>query len=194
LFDPLRLNHILVLLCSSLAKIGKKKKKWSLLFNVAKCDKIFDELLKSDNVKLSHTIPPIDVIKKRAYCKWHNSFSHAINDCNVFRGQKQSSIDEGWLKFLDIQLGSQSFPVNTWWEESSGSPEAINKNKCDNIVIGNPHGIYENTRTLARKVVVEKTLDGKEALKITIKSISVGGVKTEQETSRALVACVYQTV
>jgi hypothetical protein len=43
-------------------------------------------------------------------------------------------------------------------------------------------------------VVVEKTLDGKEALKITIKSISVGGVKTEQETSRALVACVYQTV
>jgi hypothetical protein len=54
-------------------------------FNVVKCDKIFDELLKNDNIKLTHTIPPTDELKRRAYCKWHNSFSHATNDCNVFR-------------------------------------------------------------------------------------------------------------
>jgi hypothetical protein len=33
----------------------------------------------------------------------------------------------------------------------------------------------ENARTLARKVVVVKALDGKQALKITIKSTGIGG-------------------
>jgi hypothetical protein len=32
-------------------------------FNVAKCDKIFDELLKNGNITLSHTIPPIEKLK-----------------------------------------------------------------------------------------------------------------------------------
>jgi hypothetical protein len=32
-------------------------------FNVTKCDKIFDELLKSDKIKLSHPIPSIDKLK-----------------------------------------------------------------------------------------------------------------------------------
>jgi hypothetical protein len=55
-------------------------------FDVSKCDKIFDELLSIEKIKLSHTIPPIeDFFKKSAYCKWHNSHSHATNDCNVFR-------------------------------------------------------------------------------------------------------------
>jgi hypothetical protein len=30
-------------------------------------------------------MPPLDEIKQRAYCKFHNSYSHATNDCNVFR-------------------------------------------------------------------------------------------------------------
>jgi hypothetical protein len=29
----------------------------------------------------------MEELKRRAYCKWHNSFSHATNDCNVFRRQ-----------------------------------------------------------------------------------------------------------
>jgi hypothetical protein len=29
-------------------------------FNVAKCDKIFDELFKNGNIKLSQTIPPME--------------------------------------------------------------------------------------------------------------------------------------
>jgi hypothetical protein len=37
---------------------------------VAKCDGIFDELLKSGKIKISHTLPPPDEIKKRAYCKF----------------------------------------------------------------------------------------------------------------------------
>jgi hypothetical protein len=54
-------------------------------FDVSKCDKFFDELLSIRKIKLSHTILPIEDFKKRAYCKWHNSHSHANNYCNVFR-------------------------------------------------------------------------------------------------------------
>jgi hypothetical protein len=53
-------------------------------FNVGKCAKIFDELLTIGKIRLSHAMPLIDDLKKRAYCKWHNSYSHATNDCNVF--------------------------------------------------------------------------------------------------------------
>jgi hypothetical protein len=47
----------------------------------------------------NHTIPSVDELKCHAYYKWHNSFSHASNDCNVFRRQVQSTINEGQLKF-----------------------------------------------------------------------------------------------
>jgi hypothetical protein len=61
-------------------------------FNVAKCDKIFDELHNSDNIKPSHTIPPTDELNIHAYCKWHNYFSYATNDCNAFHRQIQSTL------------------------------------------------------------------------------------------------------
>ena len=56
-------------------------------FDVAKCDRIFDYLLQEKLMKLSgnHVIPSPDELRRRAYCKWHNSYSHATNDCNVFR-------------------------------------------------------------------------------------------------------------
>jgi hypothetical protein len=54
-------------------------------FDVSKCDKIFDELLSIRKIKFFHTILPIEDFKKRAYCKWHNSYSRATNDCNLFR-------------------------------------------------------------------------------------------------------------
>jgi hypothetical protein len=53
-------------------------------FDVAKFDKIFDELHKADYIKMCHTIPPLDVLKQKAYCRWHNFRSHATNDCNIF--------------------------------------------------------------------------------------------------------------
>jgi hypothetical protein len=45
-----------------------QKGKIKFTFVVAKCKKIFDELLKNDNIKLSHTIPPIEELKKCVYC------------------------------------------------------------------------------------------------------------------------------
>ena len=72
--------------CSSLKPIPKNRQ-------VQVCF-TFDELLRSGNIKLSHTIPPLEELKRRAYCKWHNS-SYATNDCNIFRQHIQSLVNEG---------------------------------------------------------------------------------------------------
>ena len=59
--------------CSSLQPVQKnQQEEIKFTFNVAKCYRIFDELLKNDNIKLTHIM---DELKRRAYCKWHNSFS-----------------------------------------------------------------------------------------------------------------------
>jgi hypothetical protein len=74
--------------CDSLKPIHRNRQdEVKFAFDVAKCDRIFDELQKGGYIKLSHTLPPLDELKRRAYCKWHNSYSRATNDCNVFRRQ-----------------------------------------------------------------------------------------------------------
>jgi hypothetical protein len=81
--------------CDSLKPVHKnRQEEIKFTFNVAKCDKIFDELHKVSCIKMSHTIPPLDELKQKAYCRWHNSFSHATNNCNVFRRQVQSTIND----------------------------------------------------------------------------------------------------
>jgi hypothetical protein len=72
--------------CFSLQLATKnRQEEVKFTFNVVKYDKIFDELLKSGNIKMTHTIRSVDELNRHTYCKWHNSFSHATNDCNVFR-------------------------------------------------------------------------------------------------------------
>jgi hypothetical protein len=70
--------------CSSLQTVQKNRQEIKFTFNVAKCDKIFDELVKSGNIKVTNTLPHLNELKRCAYCKWHNSFPHATNDCNIF--------------------------------------------------------------------------------------------------------------
>ena len=88
--------------CASLKPIPKNRHdEVKYTFNVSKCYRIFDELARLGKIKFSHTIPPVDELKRRSYCKLHNSFSHATNDCNVLRRQIQSNDD--WL-FLECKL------------------------------------------------------------------------------------------
>jgi hypothetical protein len=75
-------------LCSSLKPASKSQQdEMCYTFDVAKCDMIFDYLLQEKPIKLpsGHIIPSLEQLKKHAYCKWHNSYSHVINDCNIFR-------------------------------------------------------------------------------------------------------------
>jgi uncharacterized protein with FMN-binding domain len=70
-------------------------------------------MLKSGNINLTHTIPPLHELKRCAYCKYHNSFYHATNDCNVFHRQVRSAINEGRLTFHEMQVDKAPFPMNT---------------------------------------------------------------------------------
>ena len=55
--------------CSSLKLIPKNRQEQvCFMFDVSKCDRIFDELLKNGNIKCSHVIPPLEELKRCAYC------------------------------------------------------------------------------------------------------------------------------
>ncbi|TKC11309.1 hypothetical protein FA727_23880 [Robertmurraya kyonggiensis] len=100
--------------CSSLRPAHKsRQEELKFTFNVSKCDHIFDELHKHGYIKISHVIPALEELKRHAYCKFHNSYSHAINDCKVFCRQVQLAINEGRLRFHDMQVDKTSFPVST---------------------------------------------------------------------------------
>jgi hypothetical protein len=72
--------------CGPLKPVHKNRQEdMKFTFDVSKSDKIFDALLRNNMIKCSHDILPLVELKRRAYYKWHNSFSHATNDCNVFR-------------------------------------------------------------------------------------------------------------
>jgi hypothetical protein len=91
-----------------------QKEKVMFTFNIAKCDKIFDELLEHDNIKLSHIIPPVEELKWSIYCKWHGSFLRNTNDCVVFRRQIQSTINEGRLRFQkEVKIDRPPVPITT---------------------------------------------------------------------------------
>jgi hypothetical protein len=83
--------------CSTLMPIHKNRQEEIFTFDVSKCERIFDELYRIGYIKMSHTIPPPEELKRRPYCKFNNTFSHATNDCNVLCRQIQSAINKGRL-------------------------------------------------------------------------------------------------
>jgi hypothetical protein len=135
-----------------------QKEKVKFTFNITKCDKIFDELLKHGNIKLSHIIPLVEELKGRIYCKWHGSFLHNTNDCAVFRRQIQSAINEGRLRFRkEVRIDRPPVPPTTLEPTSKKvivRPCAADKSKDKNIVIGDPR-----TPNMSRRMVTQKTPD-----------------------------------
>jgi hypothetical protein len=125
--------------CESLKPVRKnRQEEIKYTFDVAKCDRIFDELLKAGKIKIGHTIPPLGELKRRAYCKFHNSYSYATNDCNVFRRQVQSAINKGHLTFLAMQVDHNPFSINTLELNNSKvliRPDQAEKEK-KNVIIG----------------------------------------------------------
>jgi hypothetical protein len=110
----------------------------------------------------------MDKLKRRDYCKWHNPFSHATNDCNVFHRQIQSAINGGRLAFQDMQVNTHPFPVNIIEPTSKKvlvQPEVAGKDKGKNIVIGDPR-----TSNISQEEITRKALDRK-----TNKSGDTGG-------------------
>ena len=62
--------------CSSLKPIHKNQnEEVKFTFDFSKYDQIFDELLKYGYIRINYIMPSADELKRRAYCKYHNSFS-----------------------------------------------------------------------------------------------------------------------
>jgi hypothetical protein len=160
--------------CASLKPAHKSRDEMKFTFDVAKCDKIFDELFKSGKIKMSHTIPAIDQLKRRAYCKFHNSFSHATNDCNTFRRQIQSAINEGRLKFDEMQVDKNPFPNNAFVNTLEWSnpmvlirPNQAENTKGKNVIIGKQRHDERQPLEVIPKVSATSTLGGQDKIKTT---------------------------
>jgi hypothetical protein len=129
-------------------------------------------------IKLSHAIPPIDDLKKHAYYKWHNSYSHATNDCNVFQRQIQSTINGGQLCLKQMQVDNNPFPVNAIDLQGAKvvvRPEQAESTRGKNVIIGEERHKGLDDKIWSRKVTLTKTTDGKETLKVTLKASELGG-------------------
>jgi hypothetical protein len=102
-------------ICSALDPIvqNNQHNKIRYTFDISNCDEIFDILVLEKRIRIpaDRVISLSKELDKYAYCKWHDSFSHSTYDCNVFRRQLQSAIDEGWLKFRDhLDTGGHTSP------------------------------------------------------------------------------------
>ena len=90
---------------------------------------------------MSHVLPPLEELKRWAYCKFHNTFSHAINDCNVLRRQIQSAVNEGRIIVQQIKVDQNPFPAHTYVLELSNPKVLIRPNQAEstrgkNVIIG----------------------------------------------------------
>ena len=61
--------------CSSFKPIHKNRQEEKFIFDVSKCERIFDELYKIGYIKMSHTIPPLEELKRRVYCNFIKLFT-----------------------------------------------------------------------------------------------------------------------
>jgi hypothetical protein len=77
-----------------------------------------------------------------------------------------------------MQIDKQPFSVNTIVLRGMKvlvRPEQADKCTEGSVVVGDPWIIIENTKVSARKVVLDKTLDGQDTIKITIRGAGHGG-------------------
>ncbi|KAK1698862.1 hypothetical protein QYE76_015559 [Lolium multiflorum] len=57
-----------------------------------------------------HKIPTVQELNGKPYCKWHNTFTHATNDCRVWRQQVQMAIEQGRLIFSQYAMKVDTHP------------------------------------------------------------------------------------
>lgn len=89
------------------------KSKTEYSFDVSKADQIFDYLLKDKQIRLldGHKNPPLEELKSKKYCKWHNSYNHAMFNWVVFRKSIHKAIKERRFNLADKCVAEMT--VNT---------------------------------------------------------------------------------
>jgi hypothetical protein len=95
----------------------------------------------------------------------------------VFRRQIQSAINEGRLMLHEMQVYKQPFPINTVELQQPKvlvRPHQAEATKGKNVMVGESMPNLRG-KELTRQVAYEKTPDGKETFKITVKASGHGG-------------------
>jgi len=163
LLGHLKPNRFLVLL---LSRFTKNQQDERFTFDVSKYERIFDELYRLGYIKMSHTLPLLEELKRRAYCKLHSTFSHATNDCNMLRRQIQSAINIGRLVNPNMQVDQNPFPVHM-------------------LELNNPKVLVwpsQAKSTKGKNIVIS---DGRPEKKLTMKTPegakTLGGARQEEE-------------
>ena len=100
--------------CTSLKPIPKNRHdEVKFTFDVSKCDRIFDELAKLGKINFSHTIPSMNELKRRAYCKLHNIFLILPIIAMFFIDKYNRPQMKGRLVIPAMQIDQNHFPVHT---------------------------------------------------------------------------------
>jgi hypothetical protein len=102
--------------CSFLKPNRGRRDEMKYTFDVLKCDCLFDLLLQGELIWLTegHVIPNADILAKKTYCMWHDSYTHTTNKCNYFWQQVQSAINDSRLTLGDggkMMLDTDPFPI-----------------------------------------------------------------------------------
>jgi hypothetical protein len=98
----------------------------------------------------------------------------------MYFGDKSMPINEGLLKFQEMQVDTEPFPMNVIDFKGKNiliRPSMADKGKDKEVIIGNARKADENNKISCRKVVIEKTPDVGETLKVTITTSNAGGGK-----------------
>ncbi|WJX24020.1 hypothetical protein P8452_13183 [Trifolium repens] len=84
-------------------------------FDITKCDEIFDLLVTDGQIMVPKgvKIPPLDMRKKRGYCKYHNFLGHRTSQCVLFRDLVQKALNEGRLKFGEKPKAAKADPESS---------------------------------------------------------------------------------
>ena len=93
------------------------------------------------------------------------------------------------MKFQEMQVDTEPFPMNMINFEGKKvlvRPNTADKGKGEEIVIGNARVADENHKISCRKVMVEKTPDGGETLKVTITAYDAWGQARTKEQEPVL--------
>ncbi|KAK2449663.1 hypothetical protein QL285_008835 [Trifolium repens] len=83
--------------------------------DITKCDEIFDLLVTDGQIMVPKgvKIPPLDMRKKRGYCKYHNFLGHRTSQCVLFRDLVQKALNEGRLKFGEKPKAAKANPESS---------------------------------------------------------------------------------
>ena len=125
---------------------------------------------------MSHVIPPLEELKRRAYYKFHNIFSHGTNDCNVLQRQIQSAVNEGRIIVPQMKVDQNPFPTHTHMLELNNPKVSIWPNQAEsakgkNIIVGEERSELSKSRQEApikkfpEDSLKNSTLGGKKRIK-----------------------------